>query len=196
MPSNHVIFCHSLLLLPQSLPYSWSLALRIKWPKRWRFHFNRNQFKCINWKGINKCVFVYTQNDCLCRKVNGTYKRSFVINKFSMFQDIRILFESALDCKIKPVSPKGNQSWIFIGRTDAEAEASTLWPADGKSWFMGKDPYVGRDWGKRRMGGQRMRRFDSIIHSMDMNLNTLQEKAGTQSLVCYSPWGCEELDTS
>ena len=41
-----------------------------------------------------------------------------------------------------------------------------------------------------------MRRFDSIIHSMDMNLNTLQEKAGTQSLVCYSPWGCEELDTS
>ena len=50
--------------------------------------------------------------------------------------------------------------------------------------------------GKRRMGGQRMRWFDSITHSMDTNLNKLQEKAGTQSLVCYSLWGCKELDTS
>ena len=50
--------------------------------------------------------------------------------------------------------------------------------------------------GKRRMGGQRMRWFDSITHSMDMNLNKLQETVGTQSLVCSSPWGCKELDTS
>ena len=57
-------------------------------------------------------------------------------------------FESPLDCKeIQPVHPKGNQSWIFIGRTDAEAEIPILWPADVKIWLTGKDPDAGRDWG-------------------------------------------------
>ena len=55
--------------------------------------------------------------------------------------------ESPLDCKeIKPVSPKGNQSWIFIGRTDAEAETPILWPPDVKYWLIGKDPDAGKDW--------------------------------------------------
>ena len=55
--------------------------------------------------------------------------------------------ESPLDCKeIIPVHPKGNQSWIFIGRTDTEAEAPVLWPPDGKNWLIGKDPNVGKDW--------------------------------------------------
>ena len=57
------------------------------------------------------------------------------------------IIESPLDCKeIKPVSPKGNQSWIFIGRTDAEAKAPTLWPPDAKSQLTGKDPDAGKDW--------------------------------------------------
>ena len=56
--------------------------------------------------------------------------------------------ESPLDCKeIKPVNSKGNQSWIFLGRTDAEAEALILWPPDGKSWFIGKDPDAGKELG-------------------------------------------------
>ena len=55
--------------------------------------------------------------------------------------------ESPLDCKeIKPVHPKGNQSWIFTGRTDAEAEAPILWPPDAKNWLIGKDPDAGKDW--------------------------------------------------
>ena len=55
--------------------------------------------------------------------------------------------ESPLDCKeIQPVHPKGNQSWIFIGRTDAEAEAPILWPPDVKNWLIGKDPDAGKDW--------------------------------------------------
>ena len=55
-------------------------------------------------------------------------------------------FESPLDCKeIKPVNPKGNQPWIFIGRTDAEAETPILWPLDGKNWLTGKDPDAGKD---------------------------------------------------
>ena len=60
--------------------------------------------------------------------------------------------KSALDYKIKPVNPKGNQSWIRIGRTDAEPEASTLWPADVKRWLTGKDPDVGRDWRQKEDG--------------------------------------------
>ena len=61
--------------------------------------------------------------------------------------------ESPLDCKaIQPVNPEGNQSWILIGRTDAEAEASTLWPPDVKNWLIGKDPDVGKDWGEEEKG--------------------------------------------
>ena len=53
--------------------------------------------------------------------------------------------ESLLDCKIKPVNPKGDQSWIFIGRTDAEAEATIFWPPDVKNWLIWKDPDAGKD---------------------------------------------------
>ena len=61
--------------------------------------------------------------------------------------------ESPLDCKeIQPVNPKGAQSWVFIGRTDAEAETPVLWPPDVKSWLIGKDPDAGRDWGQEEKG--------------------------------------------
>ena len=60
--------------------------------------------------------------------------------------------ESPLGCKIKPVNPKGNQSWIFTGRIDAEAEAPILWPPDAKSWLIGKDPDAGKDWRQEEKG--------------------------------------------
>ena len=61
--------------------------------------------------------------------------------------------ESPLHCKeIQPVYPKRDQSWVFIGRTDAEAETPILWPPDAKSWLIGKDPYAGRDWGQEEKG--------------------------------------------
>ena len=78
--------------------------------------------------------------------------------------------ESSLDSKeIKPVNPKGNQSWMCIGRTDAEAEAPILWPPDVKNWLIGKDPHAGKDWSQKEKGWQKMRWFDSIIESMDMS---------------------------
>ena len=84
--------------------------------------------------------------------------------------------ESPLDSKeIKPVNPKGNQSWIFIGRTDAEAEAPTLWPPDAKNWPLEKTLMVGKIEGRRRGGWQRMRRLDGIIDLMEMSLSKLQE---------------------
>ena len=80
--------------------------------------------------------------------------------------------ESPLDCKeIKSVNPKGNQSWIFIGRTDAEAETLILWPPDAKNWFTGKDPDAEKDWRQEEKGWQRMRWLDGITDSMDMSLS-------------------------
>ena len=60
--------------------------------------------------------------------------------------------EGPLDSKIKPVNPKGNQSWILIGRTDAETEAPIVWPPDMKSWLIGKDPDAGKDWRQEEKG--------------------------------------------
>ena len=83
--------------------------------------------------------------------------------------------ESPLDCRdIKPVNPKGNQSWRFIGRTDAEAPI--LWPPDVKSQFFGEKTLIlGKIEGKRRRGWQRMRWLDSITNSVDMNLSKLRK---------------------
>ena len=84
--------------------------------------------------------------------------------------------ESPLESKeVKPVDPKGNQPWIFIGRTDADAETPILWPPDAKSPLIGKDPDAGKDWGEEEKGMTRMRLLDDITDLMDMSLSKLQQ---------------------
>ena len=84
--------------------------------------------------------------------------------------------ESPLACKeIKPVNPKENQPWIFIGQTDAEAEAPVLWPPDAKSWLIGKDPDAGRNWGQDEKRATEDEGWIASLTTMDMSLSKLWE---------------------
>ena len=105
--------------------------------------------------------------------------------------------ESPLDCKeIKSVNPKGNQSWIFFGRADAEVEALILWPSDIKTWHFGKDLMLKKTEGKRRMGWQ-----DEMVgwHHL-LNGHVFEQAPGVDdgqgSLVCCSSWHCKYSDTT
>ena len=87
-----------------------------------------------------------------------------------------VVLESPLDSKeIQTVDPKGNQPWIFIGRTDTEVEAPILWPPDVKSQLTGKDPDAGKDWGQEQKWVTEVDMLNNITDSMDMSLNKLQE---------------------
>ena len=105
---------------------------------------------------------------------------------------------SPLDCKeIQPVHPKGNQSWILIGRTDAVAEIPTRWPPDVKNQLTGKDPDAGKDWRQEEKGMTE----DEMVgwhhwlngHEFEQGLG---DGEGQRSLACCSPWSCKELNTT
>ena len=106
--------------------------------------------------------------------------------------------KSPLDSKeIKPLNPKGNLPWIFIGGTDAEAETPILWPPDVKSKLIGKDPDAGKDWGQKDKGATE----DEMVgwhHWVNVHEfeHTPEENEGQVKLVCRSPWDGKESDTT
>ena len=103
--------------------------------------------------------------------------------------------ESPLDCKIKPVNPKGNQSWIFTGRTYAESEAPVLWPPDVKSWLTRKDPDTGKDWEQKGATEVEMVGWHQRLNGHEFE-QTPGDSEKQGSLVCCSQWGHKRSDTT
>ena len=127
------------------------------------------------------------------------YKESWALKNWCFWTVVlEKTLESDLDCKeIKPVNSKGNQSWIFIAGTNAEAETPILWPPDVKNWLIGKTPYAGKDWRQEEKGTTE----DEMVgwhHRLDGHEceQALGVGDGQGSLVCCSPWGHKESDTT
>ena len=116
--------------------------------------------------------------------------------RIDAFELLEKTLESPLDNKeIQPVHPKGDQSWVFIGRTDVEAEALILWPPEAKSRFIGKDHDAGKDWGQEEKGMTEDERV-GWHHWLDAHeFEQVPEVGdGQGNLACCSPWGHKELD--
>ena len=135
------ILTHTIYHIPHTLPYFDSISHRTNtwpvWSRRW-------------WKGKG---FIW--KTCLL-----LIKINLGIIEYLLTVVLEKTLESPLDCKEnQPVHPKGNQSWIFIGRTDAEAETPVFWPLDAENWLIWKDPDAWKIEGGRRRGRQKMRRL-------------------------------------
>ena len=172
MRSSHLILCHPLLVLSSIFPsfriFPNEIVLCIRWPKYWSFSFSisySNEYSGVvsfrmDWfdllavqgtpnylfqHQVQKHQFFGTQLSSLSNSPTHTLMLWTVVLEKTL--------ESPLDCKeIQQVHPKGNQSWIFIGRTDAEAETPILWPPDVKNWLIEKDPDAWKDWRQEERG--------------------------------------------
>ena len=154
-------------------------AMKLKdasWKKRYdqpRHHIKKQRHYFAN-KGLSSQRYGFSSGHVWMWEVDD--KESWVLkNRCFWNLVLEETLESPLDCKeIKPVNPKGNQSWIFIWRTDAEAETPILWPPDVKNLLIGKTLMLGKIEGRSRRGWQRMRWLDVVTDSMDMSLSKLQ----------------------
>ena len=126
------------------------------------------------------------------------YKESWAQNWCFWTAVLEKILASPLDCKeIQPVRPKGNQSWIFTGRIDTEAETPVLWTPDAKSWLLGKDPDAGKDWGQEEKGTTEDG-MGGWHHQLDGHEFEQAPGVGDEqgSLACCSPHGLQESDAA
>ena len=125
------------------------------------------------------------------------YKESWALKNWCFWTVVlEKTLESPLDCKeIQPVHPKENQSWLFIGKIDAEAETPILWPPDLKYWLIWKDPDAGKDWRQEEQGmtEDEMVEWHHWLNGHEFEYS-LEVGDGWGGLACSSPWGCKELD--
>ena len=132
-----------------------------------------------------------------CKMLELDYKESWAPKNWCFWTVVFVkTLQSRLDCKeIQPVHPKGNQSWIFTGWTDAEAETPILWLPDVKNWLIWKDPDAGKDWRQEEKG---MTEVEMVGWHHWLNGHEFELAPGVGggqgSLVCCSPWGCKESD--
>ena len=126
------------------------------------------------------------------------YKESWALKNWCFWTVVLENLESPLDCKeIQPANSKGNQSWMFIGNTDAEAETPILWPPDAKNWLFGKDPGAEQDW---RQEEKWMIEYERVGWFHQFSVCQFEQAQavgdGQGSLECCSPWGHKESDTT
>ena len=134
-----------------------------------------NSVKMMSSKGPSSQSYGFSSSHVWMWELD--YKESWALKNWCFWTMVlEKTFESSLDFKeIQPVNPKGNQCWISIGRTDAEAETPILWPSDAKNWLIWKDPDAGKDWKQEEKGWHGIRWVNGIPHSIDMSLSKLQE---------------------
>ena len=120
---------------------------------------------------------------CLCIKSSLNFEDSVLKN---------VKYLNSFE--IKPINPKRNQPWIFIGKTDAKAEAPTLWSSDVKNSLIGKDPDAGKDW-RQNEKGVAEGEIDRITDSVGMNVSQLQETVKDKEAWCAAAHGVAESDT-
>ena len=153
----------------------------------------KKQRCCFADKGLSSQTYGFSSSHVWMWELN--HKEGWALKNWC-FQTVVLekTLEGPLDCKeIKPVSPKGNQCWIFIGRTDAKAEASIHWPPDGKSQLISKDLDAGKDWRQEVKGvtEDEMVRWHHRLNGHEFE-QTLGDSEGQISLAYCSPWGCKE----
>ena len=158
-----------------------------------RWHIKKQRYYFAK-KGLSSQNYGFSSSHVWMWELD--YKESWVLKKWCFWTVVlEKTLESPLDCKeIKPINPKGNQSWIFIGRTDAEAEAPYFGHLIRWTDSFEKTLMLGKTEGRRRRGWQRMRWLDGITDYRHEFKPTLEVGNGPGSLVCCSPWGCKESD--
>ena len=119
----------------------------------------------------------------------------WIIDAFELWCWRRLLTVPCMARRSNQSILKGNQSWIFIGKTDAEAEAPMLWPHDGKNWLIGKDPEAEKDWRQEEKGTteNQMTGWFHRLNGYELE-QAPGDGEGQESLACCSPWGCKESD--
>ena len=134
--------------------------------KKQRYYFADKDLSSQNYGFSSSHVWVWELD----------HKESWALKNWCFWTVVLKNLESPLDCKkIKPVNPKGNQSWLFFGRTDAEAGMLMFWLPDVKNWLIRKTPDAGKDWRQEEKGTTEDEMVGSITHSMDMSLSKFWE---------------------
>ena len=159
-----------------------------------QYYMQRHYF--VN-KGLSSQGYGFSSSRVWIWELN--YKESWAPKNWCFWTVVlEKTLESPLDCReIQPVHPKGDQSWVFIGRTDVKAETPVLWPPDAESWLIGKDSDAGRDWGQEEKG---MTEDEMVGQHHQLNGHEFGWPPGVGDgqggLACCDSWGRKESDTT